>query len=77
MFDHSAQVSLSASGGHDHLQCCQVAASLLIVLNAVMCLDMEIGPYGNYKTWLRWDKYSVILMWAVTTRHPSVHKSWH
>jgi hypothetical protein len=35
MFDHSAQVSQSASGGHDHLQCFQVVASLLISLNAV------------------------------------------
>jgi hypothetical protein len=29
MFDHSAQVSQSASGGRDHFQCCQVLSSLL------------------------------------------------
>jgi hypothetical protein len=35
MFDHSAQVSQSASGGHDHLQCCPVGASLFSLSNAV------------------------------------------
>lgn len=43
MFDHSAQVSQSASGGHDHLQRCQVVASLLIPSYAVantLCLSI-------------------------------------